>query len=243
VRALITRPLGDAEMLAEALRVRGVDSAIAPMLSIETLPGVELDIADAQAVLLTSSNGARALAEATDDRSVRIYAVGDSTARVARNMKFFRVESAGGDVDDLARLVSQRLDPADGPLLHAAGQVVARDLTSIMINAGFTLRRVVLYSAIPATEMPGTASAALSAGTIDAVLFFSPRTAETFVSLAKKAGLESHCGEVSALCLSQPVADAASKLSWRSVDVAERANQAQLLRLMDKIATGGGRKA
>lgn len=240
MRALITRPLGDAELLAEALHVRGIESAIAPMLSIEPLTGAELDLSDVQAVLLTSSNGARALAEATEDRGVRIYAVGDSTARVARNLKFFRVESASGDVEDLARLVTRRLDPADGPLLHAAGQVVARDLTGIMINAGFTLRRIVLYSAVPETEMPGTATAALSAGTIDAALFFSPRTAETFVSLAKKAGLEAHCGKVSALCLSQHVADAAGEISWRSVDVAERPNQAQLLRLVDKLATGGG---
>lgn len=241
MRALITRPLGDAEALAETLRVRGVDSAIAPMLTIEPIVDAALDLSDVQAVLLTSSNGARALAEATAERGIRIFAVGDSTARVARNHKFFRVESAGGDIEDLARLVAHKLDPDDGPILHAAGQVVARDLSGVMINAGFTLRRVVLYKAEPATAMPGTASAALSAGTVDAVLFFSPRTAATFVTLAKQAGLEGQCEKVSALCLSAPVADAARELRWRSVEIAERPDQAQLLRLVDRLQTGGSR--
>ncbi len=240
MRALITRPSGDAELLAEALRTRGVESAIAPMLAIEPLPDVDLDLSDVQAVLLTSSNGARAFAAATDDRGVRIFAVGDSTARVARALKFFRVESASGNVEDLGHLVSKQLNAKDGPILHAAGQVVARDLSGVIINAGFTLRRLVLYRAIPATAMPGTATAALSAGTIDAVLFFSPRTAATFVTLAGDAGLAEYCKSITALCLSEPVAEAARAIEWRAVEVAERPSQSQLLRLIDRLAAGGG---
>jgi len=239
MRVLITRPQQDAEHVAEALRVRGIDSAIAPMMVVESVPGAKLDLAGAQAVLLTSANGARALAEHTRERGTRILAVGDATTRAARNLEFFRVESAGGDLEDLVRLARTRLDPDGGVLIHAAGRDVAGDLAGRLITLGFTVRRVALYRAEAAREMPATAAAALTAGTIDAVLFFSPRTAATFVTLARQAGLEPYCERITALCLSQAVAEKAGALRWRAIEVADRPEQGRLLRLIDKVPAGG----
>ena len=54
-------------------------------------------LAACQAILVTSANGARALAEASEQRSKPIFAVGDTTASTAEGLGFHSVASASGD--------------------------------------------------------------------------------------------------------------------------------------------------
>ena len=95
--------------MAEALRQRGVEVAIEPLLTIRTLPGAAIDLAGVQAVLFTSSNSVRAFAELSERRDLPCFTVGDATAAAARSAGFAEVHSAGGDVRDLARLVTEKL--------------------------------------------------------------------------------------------------------------------------------------
>src|SRR5476649_320759 len=215
--ALITRPEEDARPLADALAARGIAVLVEPLLAIATrhaaagdLAG---DLAGVQAILFTSANGVRAFAELSSRRDIGVLAVGDATAAAARAVGFTAVESAGGDVKDLARLARQRLKPETGPLFHAAGSVVAGDLAQLLASDGFTLRRRMLYESQAAQAFSPTARAALAARGIDLVLLFSPRTAATFASLAKSAGIDT--GTMAALCLSAAVATAVRDLPWR----------------------------
>ena len=234
--ALITRPEEDARPLAEALAARGVATVIEPLLAIRPLPeaasDLAKDLAGVQALLFTSANGARAFAELSPRRDIGVLAVGDATASAARGLGFTAVESAGGDVQGLARLVKQRLKPAGGPLLHAAGSAVAGDLAETLAADGFDLRRRMLYESATATALSPETIAALKQGRIDLVLLFSPRTAVTFAELARAAAVDA--SELTALCLSPAVATAVSGLAWKKVEVAEKPDLASLLALVDK---------
>ena len=105
MRVLITRPEREATALATALSQRGHVAVIAPLFRLDILrpPG---DFAAAlgacQAVLVTSANGARALAEANEQRSKPVFAVGDTTAATAEGLGFTAVTSAAGDSAALA---------------------------------------------------------------------------------------------------------------------------------------------
>ena len=234
--ALITRPEEDARPLAEALAARGVATVIEPLLAIRPLPeaasDLAKDLAGVQALLFTSANGARAFAELSPRRDIGVLAVGDATASAARGLGFAAVESAGGDVQGLAQLVKQRLKPAGGPLLHAAGSAVAGDLAEILAADGFDLRRRMLYESATATALSPETIAALKQGRIDLVLLFSPRTAVTFAELARAAAVGA--SELTALCLSPAVATAVSGLAWKKVEVAEKPDLPSLLALVDK---------
>ncbi len=63
-----------------------------------------------------------------------------------------------------------------------------------------------------------------------AILFFSPRTAGSFVALAARAGVQAALGRMIAFCLSSSVADKARAASWGKIAVAERPDQDSLLR-------------
>ena len=147
MRALVTRPRTEAAELAEALGARGIAALIEPLLDIHyrTTPAPDLD--GVQAILCTSANGVRALARLCDERAVPLLAVGDASAARARGEGFARVESACGDVGDLARLARELLNPAAGRLLHVAGSAVAGDLAGELRGDGFAVDRAVLYEA------------------------------------------------------------------------------------------------
>ena len=191
------------------------------------------DLAGIQAVLVTSVFGARELARATSERDLPVYAVGDATAEAARDAGFTRVESARGDASALTALVLDRLDPAKGPLLYAAGRVTSGDFPDPLTEAGFEVRRVELYAARPAAALSPETVDALREGSLDLALFFSPRTAATFVRLIRDAGLADACGRVTALAISPAVADALRPVSWRAVESAASPNQEAMLALTD----------
>ena len=231
-RLLLTRPREDSLALAEVLARHGVDALIEPMMTIRIDEGARLDLSGAQAILLTSANGARALAAAAPDRAARqlpVLAVGCATARTAHDAGFGMVTAADGDVDALAALVQDRLRPEAGRLVHVAGRVSTGDLAARLRDAGFEAERVPLYEAVAARALTPPACRALEAQALAGVALFSPRTARLFAKLVLESGLDSTVRALTAFCLSQAVAEAAATLSWQRVSVAAAPLQESLV--------------
>lgn len=236
---LLTRPREDSEDLAARLAERGLGCLIDPLLSIDPVADAVIDTEGVQGFLITSANGIRALAQRCDRRDLPVWTVGDASARAATALGYQQVHSAAGDVDTLADLVIQRCSPTAGTLVHAAGSVTAGDLAGRLGQAGFTLRRQMLYQARVAESLSPACIEALRAGTIDMALFFSPRTAATFVRLVTAAGLGGTTGRVTVYALSAAVAAKLDALSWAALRVAATPTQAALLAAMDGDLASG----
>ena len=236
LRALVTRPHEDAESLTAALATRGVAALVEPLMEIHYRAPEALGVDGVQAILCTSANGVRALARASGERGVPLLAVGDATAARARAEGFGSVESAGGDVGDLARLAGAILRPENGLLLHVAGNVVAGDLVGLLSAQGFTVERRVLYEARAAAALSPAAVDSLRAGAIAFALFFSPRTAAIFVRLAGLARVDECCARVTAVSISGAADAALAGLAWHERRIAERPNQPALLHALDQSA-------
>ncbi|CUW37769.1 Uroporphyrinogen-III synthase [Magnetospirillum sp. XM-1] len=233
MRALVTRPKEDSEGVARALAQRGLEVMVEPLLDIAPVEGAAIDTAGAQGILVTSANGIRALARLYPGRELPVWAVGDASARAAREMGFSQVESADGDVDTLAELVAARVEPAAGALLHAAGTVVAGDLSGRLSALGYEVRRQILYQAVTATRLSPALLDALGAGGLDLALFFSPRTARTFATLATQAGVQGSLAAIAAYGLSANVSAELAPLPWRVLRQASEPTQAALLAAID----------
>ncbi|MCZ6764161.1 MAG: uroporphyrinogen-III synthase [Alphaproteobacteria bacterium] len=241
---LVTRPLPDGQATAEVLRARGYRILLDPMLEIVLKPE-PLDLAGVQALLVTSANGARALAAATDTRSLPLFAVGEASADTAGQAGFSDIHAGSGDVGGLAELVRAKLDPAAGALLHAAGSHIAGDLAGDLERGGYGVRRAVLYEARAATRLSEATRTGLAAGTIAAALFYSPRSAKRFVTLADESGFGETMARLIAICLSDAVADALSPpgalpgapIRLAGIHVAAQPEQAALLEILDAVLT------
>lgn len=238
MRVLITRPEREATALAQALAQRGHQAVLAPLFRLQILhPPSDFaeTLANSQAVLLTSVNGARAFAEASEQRSKPIFAVGDTTAATAEGLGFSNVVSASGDAEALAALVRERLDPAKGPLLHACGAEVSGDPAP----EGFEVRRVVLYEARAVETLPDSARAALEARAVDVATFFSPRATEVFAALVTEAKLADTCRSVAAVAISPAALRPAEALPFARAVAAERPTRQAVLDEIDRLPPPG----
>lgn len=241
MKILVTRPRADAQHFAEALVRLGHEPLFEPMLEILFRPGPPLGPAGYQAVLLTSVNGVRALTARNGGSAGALsplpaYAVGDATAAAARAAGFATVVSAAGDATALAGLVTARLSPPGGALLHVAGSEVAGDLAGRLSAAGFAVERAAIYQARHASELSTATRDAFSRGAVEVATFFSPRTMRAFVTLVRQAALGAALTSVSGLCLSRAVAEASEGVAWRALIVASRPDQDAMLQSLATFA-------
>jgi uroporphyrinogen-III synthase len=239
MRALITRPAEDAERIAAPLRARGVEVVLEPLLVILPAAGPAPTLEGVQALLFTSANGVRAFAAASSNRVLPAFAVGDATAKVAREAGFSTIHSANGDVAALAALVREHLSPKDGALVHVTGTATAGDLAGDLEVQGFQVRVERLYQARTAVALSRETRDLLAQGGIDAVFLFSPRTAKTFVDLLTKARLTRALSKTTLYALSPAVAEALAGLPARATRVAGTPTQDALLALFDQDRADG----
>ena len=235
MRLLVTRPLPDGERTATALRQRGHDALLAPLLCIELNGNADFGRGPFAAVLMTSANAARALAAHPQRASIIVlplFAVGRQTADAARAAGFTNVVSADGNAGDLAVLVSAR--GAGGAVLYLAAEDRAGDLAGDLKAHGIVVTTVAIYRAVAAASFPGAARAAIETGTVDGVLHFSRRSAAVFSDLAGKAGLADPVARLRHYCLSGAVAAPLTAAGATDVRIASRPDEAAVLDLIPR---------
>jgi len=243
MRLLVTRPEPDAHRQAEVLAALGHDIVLSPLLTIEAVPGVSLDLGGARALIATSRNALRALASHPDRAAairLPLFAVGEATAKEAGACGFRVVTAAPGTGEMLARLIADRLDPSDGPLVHLSGETVAFDLKSALAAKGFTVRQPVLYRAVAAPALSEEAISRLKAGDLDGVILMSPRTATIFADLVRRQGTVTQASRLICYCLSAAVAQAVRPLG-ATIIVASEPREEELLALISTEAASSRR--
>lgn len=181
-RIWITRAQPGADVTAERVRAMGHDAVVAPLLAVRVLPDVSVDLRGVAALAFTSANGVRAFADASGERSLKVFAVGAATAQAARAAGFKSVLSADGDVEALAEGIAARRGELRGAVLHPGALEPAGDLAGALEKQGVEARRLILYETAP-VDLGDAQAEAL--GRSDAVLLHSPRAAQVLAKLLK----------------------------------------------------------
>lgn len=230
MRILVTRPREDGAEIARQLVRRGHQAMLAPLLEPIFPEGASLEegpiLDGVRAILATSANGIRALTRRTLRRDLAIFAVGPQTADEARRAGFLQVRSADGDARALAR-ATQEWAPAGAILLHVCSDDAPGTLAELLSESGYNVRRCVLYRIEPATDLPPAVRDALSARSLDAAMFFSPRTARIFTALAQGLPTDG----LTAMCISGATAQALPSHAFAEIRIAARPNQDAMLAL------------
>ncbi len=150
----ITRAQPGADATAARVHVLGHTTLVAPLLAVEVLENVEVDLGGVGALAFTSANGLRAFARLSADRSLRVFAVGAATAQAARQAGFKQVLSADGDVAALARGIASRRAEISGVVLHPGAAELAGDLAGALEQARVEVRALTLYDTLPTRFEP-----------------------------------------------------------------------------------------
>jgi uroporphyrinogen-III synthase len=239
---LVTRAHPDSETTAGALRARGFEVVLAPMLRFE--PAAFHDDADTQygAVIVTSANALRGIESQLRDSpllKLPLFAVGEHTAAAAaRAIGFQNVIAAQGDAATvrecvLASVKAKTLKKAS-PLLYLAGADLARDLAGELGERGFTVVTQTTYRMIPASSLPHQASDAFAASRIEAVLHYSRRSARAFLESVRAAGVEISALSVPQCCISAAVGAVIRDAGATQVLVAASPDENALFVLLDR---------
>ncbi|MFD2185071.1 uroporphyrinogen-III synthase [Rhodoplanes azumiensis] len=232
MRLLVTRPDPDGARTAAALRERGHEVLVAPMLHIAPVADPPIGDGPWAAVALTSAHAIAAVAVRPRLAAVPVFTVGGKTAKAARAAGLSDVRSADGDVHALAEAIAAVLPGATDPVLYLAGEERAGDLEGLLAGHGLAVKTVVVYRAVAQTRLPDAVRAALAGGAIDAVLHYSRRTAEAFLAASTVAGLEAVVRSTRHLCLSAQVAAALRDTGAQDVRVAVHPDEANLFALL-----------
>lgn len=235
MRVLVTRAEPEAVRTAAILAARGHQALVAPLVSPLRLPA-DLDPTGLAAIAVTSP---RSIAMMPDGwrsalRPLPAFAVGDRTAAALRDAGFADVRSAAGDIAALASLIRQARLPVGAVLLHPGGEERAGDLAAMLAGTGVTVESPNVYRMVAAGTLPEAVGDALAAGSIDAVLHYSPRSARVFADLVSAAQLAEAARRPLHACLSPAVAAALEPLAAPRVIAAVRPDEASLL---DVLAT------
>ncbi len=233
MRILLTRPEPDAARTAAKLRAAGHEVTVDSLLTIEPV-NFDPPRGDYDALAITSGSAPRVIrniASVEKLKSLPLFAVGARTAEVAREAGFTRAENGGGDARALGETLARKL-AAGSRVLYLAGERRARDLAAMAAPAKIAVETLVVYRARPAAKLQPATTEMLGARAFDAILHFSPRSAEILVALVTKAGLAPALTAPRHLCLSA-VAAAALPDHLRK-EVAARPEEDALLALLDR---------
>ncbi len=239
MRLLVTRPEPDGERTAAALRSRGHEVILAPLLRIEAEGDADLGPGPFAGVVITSANAARALAvhpRRAELNALPLYAVGARSAEAARVAGFAEVISADKDVRALAELILQRHAGATAPLLYLAAEDRAGDLEGTLARAGIAVRTVTLYRAVMATALPEATRTALAAQAVDGVLHFSRRSADAYLDCARASSVAREALRPTHYCISAQTAATLIAAGAANVRIAPHPDEAALLGLIDEDA-------
>jgi uroporphyrinogen-III synthase len=234
---IVTRPQPDAEELQRKLEVRGHRVSVAPLLDIRMGPQRPIPNRPYRAVLITSANGARALAEHPARArllGMAAYAVGTQSRAAALGVGFTKVVQTGGDVGAVIARVQQDLDPAEGPLLYLSGEETSGDLETVLTRSGFEVDRVIMYAAVPASELSAPVTSIIRRRAAEGVLLYSRRTAKVWTKCIAAADLGPYVQGIIHFCLSPTVASAVP--SGRRVRVAASPSDQAMLALIEEAA-------
>jgi uroporphyrinogen-III synthase len=240
VAMLVTRPQPDNGATAAALRARGYEVLLAPMLRFEPVPFHDDAEARYGGVIVTSANALRAIEGQSGLPpllGLPLFAVGKHTAQSAREIGFKNVIVADGDAAALRDKVAATLRgkaKKTGTLLYLAGADLSRDLAGELREDGFDVVMHTTYKMVPVPNLPADVRDAFARNAIEAVLHYSRRSARAFVDATRTAGIEISALAIPQCCLSEAVSAEVREAGATQVMVARTPDEVALFDALDR---------
>jgi uroporphyrinogen-III synthase len=230
MKMLVTRPEPDAQGTVARLNAVGISAIAAPLMVRKTLTP-SLPQADGfNAMVLTSANALRALADRgvlEQYRHLPVFAVGDRTAREASQAGFLKVSSAAGALQDLINAMA--ISGMRGPIFYPTGKHQSGDLAKALAPFGIMVVTAKVYDMVAVEALPDAILADLG-GEIRAALAYSRRSAEIFADLASNLPRERR-NKLALLCLSETVAEPLLEARFSRISLADHPDEDAMISL------------
>ncbi len=242
IYALITRPANEAESTAKAIAAKGYTPLIEPLLTIQPAKDAPEKIATAlkqnpQCLIFTSKQALRIFADIVKERKYTVAVVGEASSELATDLGFKRIISGDSDAETLVKIITEKLDPTQGCCVYFCSNHVAYPVEEKLQKFGFSCVSNEIYQSEAVEDFSAENIKQLKNGNVRVALFYSERTAEIFVKLAKKHALEAILMEMEAYALSAKVMRKIRALQWKKTAAARLPSETALLNLVISTPT------
>jgi uroporphyrinogen-III synthase len=157
--------------------------------------------------------------------------VGARTAQAAIEAGLSEPEIIAADAKELAQAIAQSLQPPAN-LLYPAARERKPDLEKALGAKGFSINPWIVYEAQAAPALPDEIAQALRAGSLDAALHYSMRSAEIFCASVAQADLAEAARRLRHVAISQDCAQGLSALNAPDVRIAAAPNEDSMAELL-----------
>jgi uroporphyrinogen III methyltransferase/synthase len=252
-RVLVTRDRSQSGPMVRTLRDAGAEPVVVPMIRLAPPEDwAEVDaaldaIASYDAMLITSANAIRFLAERAEARGVsltpaglQVLCVGPQTAEATRDagVAVHRVPESRYDADGLLDEIVKHLPPKGCRFLFPRAEKAREVLPEGLSAAGAQVDSVTVYRTLP-PEIDGAALRALLLEEgLDALTFTSPSTVENFVAILD-AESRAAAGRCIVAAIGPVTAEALRREGLAPDVLAERASVPDLVAALAARVSGG----
>ncbi len=214
---LLTRSLEDSYEIILKFQRLGHKVSHMPVINIKKIDYEHLKFSEFKGIIFTSSNAIKCLDVSSIDKNINCFCVGSITERKARNVGFQNVYSADGNVNNLKELILQNFSQKDGKLLYVSGEIISVSLDKDLISEGYSLQRLVNYSADPIKELNQKFIDELKSSMPDIVYVYSQNSAKNFLKLIKKYQLVDYWMNTNLMCIGEKTSSMLNAIKWKKI--------------------------
>ena len=213
---LLTRPEEDCQELKTKLIVPTISSPLLKVMQKAkrvTLPEGATDLIATSARVFEMISNIKSLI------TIPVWCVGEATAAAAKAAGFETIFQVNRSAQEILERIVNECPKESSYFVHIGGAAVHVDLAEALVKLGFKADRIIMYETEAAQSLSQEAETVMQAGLIQQMPFFSLRTAEIFVDMAKKSEWADKLRRVTALAHSEAIARSLRQISWKEVIV------------------------
>ena len=214
---LLTRPLDDSKDLILRFTSLGHKVSHLPVIEIDTIKYNEPDYSQYKGIIFTSANAVKNLNLSKIDKKINCFCVGSSTEKVVKSNGFQNIFCADGNVKNLKEVISQNFDKKEGNLLYISGEVIASSLDKELISEGYSIKRIINYSANPIKEVKNDFIEKLKLEMPDIVYVYSHNSAISFLNLIKNHELTKYWMNTNLMCIGEKTSAVLNEIKWKKI--------------------------
>ena len=228
---LITRPRYLAIKTSNILRILGYNTLILPMLHLRYMYKEIFDN-NYSFIIITSQNAVYATKHLGWLKKKRIYAVGAKTASLLSNINCKNIivcDESKQNSKGMLDLIKSKENTLS-KCLYISGTDVAGNLETELKWLGYDVNREIVYKSISTTHLSESAIDSINS-LVQAVLFYSPRTATTFSRLTDKYQI--NLSNKIAVCISTKIANNLKQYAWSNILITKNSSEYSLMEVVN----------
>ena len=214
---IITRPKEDSFHIIKNIIKAGHSVTHLPVIKIKKLETKKINLQDYNAVIFTSSNAIRFMDIKKFESKIKCFCVGNATELTAKQAGFINTYSSEGTVDSLVELILRTLEYKSGKLLYLSSEFISKDLDGDLINAGYSVDRVLNYTSLPVEEIDEITLNFIKKNPPDVFFIYSTKSAKNLFNLINKYSLLNIVTHSNLMCISEKVLLILKQIKWKKV--------------------------